>query len=72
MVVAENVHSTGIRRARQHIAQYILSIYEYIAAEQNNKRHDFDVDTCFNFSITTVFVCINEIFTKYIQRPYLR
>ena len=40
----------------------IYQMYGYIAAEWNIKWHD--ADTCFNFTITTVFVCIGEIHTK--------
>ena len=41
-----------------------------ITTEQNNKMYDFNVEMCFNFSITTVFVCISENRTKCTRKPY--
>ena len=41
-----------------------------IAAEQNNERHDFDVDMSVNFKSTTVFVCTGEIRIKYTRKLY--
>ena len=46
-----------------------MAIYGYTAAEQNNERHDFDVDLSVNFK-STVFVCTGEIRIKYTRKPY--
>ena len=47
-----------------------MAIYGYIAAEQKNERHDFDVDLNVNFKSTNVFVCTGEIRIKYTRKPY--
>ena len=53
------MHSTCKRRTQRLIAR----LYRYIAAEKNSKRHDFDVDMCFNFTIQ-LFSCV---LVKFVQ-----
>ena len=38
--------------------------------EQNNEKHDFEVDMSVNFKSTTVFVCTGKIRIKYTRKPY--
>ena len=63
--VIENMHSTGLRgHCIRQLNSTIFHGYGCTAAEQNNKRHDFNVDMSVNFKSTTVFVCIGEIRIK--------
>ena len=68
--VVENMHSTGLRGHYTTVKSTIYHGYGCIAAEKNNKRHDFNVDMSVNFKSTTVFVCTGEIRIKYTRKPY--
>ena len=70
-LVEENMHAFyWFTRLRRLLNSTIYHGYGYIAAEQNNERHDFDVDVSVNFKSTTVFVCTGEICIKYTRKPY--
>ena len=70
-LVEENMHAFNwFTRPRRLLNSTIYHDYGYIAAEQNNERHDFDVDMSVNLKSTTVFVCTGEICIKYTRKPY--
>ena len=57
-------------RPRRQLNNAIYHGYGYIAAEQNNERHDFDVGMSVNLKSTTVFVCTDEIRIKYTKAVF--
>ena len=75
MVSVKNMHSTGrpIHAGYNDLLCISSRLYGYIAVEQNNKRHDFDVDICVLIcQLQLFFLCrpIGEILTKYIRKLY--
>ena len=64
------MYSTWFTQPQRQLNSTIYHGYGYIAAEQNNERHDFDVDMSVHFKSTTVFVCTGEIRIKYLRKPY--